>query len=112
MFANNIFDKGLISKIKYTKKSYNSMSKQTCSKMNRRCEQIFFQRRHADSQETYEKIFNMTIRKEEIKIIMINKLQRYIVQNSEYSQYFTIYINIYNYKWSIIFKNYKYLLLI
>ena len=61
IFANDVSDKGLISKIQ--RRSYNSMQKNkqhNPKKICRRPEQTFFQRRHIDGQQTHEKMHNIT----------------------------------------------------
>ena len=61
-----ISDKGLISKIYYTKNTCNSTSKnkQPNQKMGRGSEQTFSQRRHTDGQQTNEKMFNTAFHQE------------------------------------------------
>ena len=59
IFANDVTDKGLISKIYQS--SYSSMSKnrQPNQKMGRRSKQTFLQRRHTGGPQAHEKMLNI-----------------------------------------------------
>ena len=57
IFANHIYNKGLISKI-YKDSCNSTKTKQPDLKMSRGSEQRFFQRRQRDGQQPHQKIFN------------------------------------------------------
>ena len=59
IFANEVKDKGLISKICKQFMQLN-IKKQTTLSMGRKPEQSFLQRRHTDGQDTHEKMLNIT----------------------------------------------------
>uniref|UniRef100_A0A8D1K027 Uncharacterized protein n=1 Tax=Sus scrofa TaxID=9823 RepID=A0A8D1K027_PIG len=59
IFANEVTDKGLISKI-YKHLQLNTKSKQPHRKMGRRSKQTILQRRQTDGQNTCEKMFNIS----------------------------------------------------
>ena len=58
-FANETTDKGLISKICKQLMQLN-INKQPNTKMGRRLNQTFLQRRYTDCQQTHEKMLNIT----------------------------------------------------
>ena len=61
VFANYISNKGLIFKIyKKTPKTQQQKNQTVQLKNGRGAEQTFFQRRHADGQQMYGKVFNFT----------------------------------------------------
>ena len=71
IFANDVTDKGLVSKIYKQLMILNSIKKKPPNQqIGRRPKQTFFQRRHTDGQEAHEKMFNITIREMQIKTTM------------------------------------------
>ena len=58
IFANDVTDKGLISKI-YKQLIKLSIKKQLNQKVGRKTKQTFFQRRYTDDQQTHEKMLNI-----------------------------------------------------
>ena len=61
IFANDILDKGLVSKIyKELIKPNTQKNKESSEEMGKRHEQTLFQRRHPDGQPTREKMLNFT----------------------------------------------------
>ena len=61
IFANELTDKGSISKIyKHLLLLHTKKTKQPHQKMGRRSTQTILQRRHTDGQETHEKMFSVT----------------------------------------------------
>ena len=63
IFASELTDKGLISKIyKQLLQLHTKKNKEPHQKMGRRSKQTILQRRHTDGQKTYEKMFNITHR--------------------------------------------------
>ena len=57
VFANEVIDKGFISKI--SQQLIHLTIKQPNQKMSRRSKQTFLRRRHTNGQEAYEKMFNI-----------------------------------------------------
>ena len=76
IFANDVSDKGLISQI--YRSSYNSMPKTQTTQSKKQAEDLkkmFFQRRHTDSQQTHEKMHNITnLREVQLKTTVIYHL--------------------------------------
>ena len=66
IFEHNLSDKGLISKIYYTKNTCNSTwkNKQSNQKLGRGAEQTFSQRKYTDGQQRHEKMFNIAFHQE------------------------------------------------
>ena len=60
IFANEVIDKGLVSKI-YKQLMQLIMEKKNKSKMGRRSKQTSVQRRHTDDQQAQEKMLNIAI---------------------------------------------------
>ena len=60
IFANEVTDKGLISKIIKPPIAQYQKNKQPNQTMDRRSKQIILQRKHTDSQKTHEKMLNIT----------------------------------------------------
>ena len=74
IFANHASDKGLIYKLYKELMWFNSQSKNKSNlKMDRGFESKFFQRRHTDGQQAYEKISNITVR-EQVETSMSHNL--------------------------------------
>ena len=61
IFANDILDKGLVSKIRKELTKLNTpKAKKSSEEMDKRHEQTLFQRRHPDGQPTHEKMLNIS----------------------------------------------------
>ena len=88
-FANDIPDKGLVSKIyKELIKLNTPKNKKSSQDMSRRHEQTFLQRRHTDGQQTHEKM--LIIREIQIKTTMryhLTPVRMAKISNTENNRY-------------------------
>ena len=89
IFANNMTDMGLLSKICKQLIQFNTKKQSTqFEKMGRRPKQIFFQRRQTDGQQAHEKMLN--IANYQINAIKKNnEIPPHIFQNGYHQQAYT-----------------------
>ena len=77
MLANQVSDKGLISKIHFLK-AHTTQGRKSDFKMGRGTEQTFFQRKHTDGQHHVEKELNIT-NHQEVKVKSLSRVRLFAI---------------------------------